>query len=206
VTVRRWKNAWWLFINHKGQRRAKRVGDRKAAELAAIKIRARLALGEPLLTEAAPPRALTFKEAAQRWLAAHFQSQQIRLATYDEYSRALRLHVYPRFGAKAVTEVSRADVRDLVVELMSRGKSRSLARNALAPIRQTFNQLIDDGVLTTNPAMRMGRYLKERTDRRARIDFLTPAEERRLLEAALKEFPQHYCLLLCAVRTGLRIG
>jgi hypothetical protein len=44
------------------------------------------------------------------------------------------------------TEVTRADVRDLVVEITALGKSRSVARNLLAPVRQTFNQLIDDGL------------------------------------------------------------
>jgi integrase len=37
---------YWLFINHHGRRKAKRVGDKKAAELAATKIRAKLAEGD----------------------------------------------------------------------------------------------------------------------------------------------------------------
>jgi integrase len=32
---------WWLFIDHGGKRKAKCVGDKKAAELAATKIRAK---------------------------------------------------------------------------------------------------------------------------------------------------------------------
>ena len=40
---------WWVFINHQGRRKAKRVGvgrsGKKAAELAALKISARLAGG-----------------------------------------------------------------------------------------------------------------------------------------------------------------
>ena len=51
VKVRAWKKAWWLFIDHEGQRKAKRVGigkpGKKAAELAATKIAARLAEGAP---------------------------------------------------------------------------------------------------------------------------------------------------------------
>ena len=41
---------WWVFINHQGRRKAKRVGvgrsGKKAAELAALKISARLAGGD----------------------------------------------------------------------------------------------------------------------------------------------------------------
>jgi integrase len=112
----------------------------------------------------------------------------------------------PRFGDKPVTAISRADVRDLLVDLMAKGKSRGLARNLLAPVRQTFNQLIDDGVLASNPASRMGPYLKPRTDPRGEIAFLLPDEEEVLLAAALKHAPRYYPLLLCALRTGLRVG
>ena len=52
----------------------------------------------------------------------------------------------------------------------------------------------------------MGRYLKDKKDRRAGLDLFTPQEEEVLLTATLKHVPRHYCLLLCALRTGLRIG
>ena len=49
VTVREKNGAWWLFINHEGRRKSKRVGPgaegRKAAKLAAGKIQARLPWG-----------------------------------------------------------------------------------------------------------------------------------------------------------------
>jgi site-specific recombinase XerC len=66
--------------------------------------------------------------------------------------------VYPRFGAKLVTEVTRADVRALVVDLLTQGRSRSLLRNVVAPVRQLFNHLIEDGLDKPNPAARIGRY------------------------------------------------
>jgi integrase len=51
VKVRERNGAWWLFIDHKGKRKAKRVGvgreGARAAKAAAEKIQARLALGEP---------------------------------------------------------------------------------------------------------------------------------------------------------------
>ena len=50
VKVKEWKGAWWLFINHNGRRKAKRVGvgdgGKKAARHAAVQTQARLALGE----------------------------------------------------------------------------------------------------------------------------------------------------------------
>lgn len=52
VKVRNWKGAWWIFANHQGRRKAKRVGEGKAGKEAAMaaakKLQAKLALGEPL--------------------------------------------------------------------------------------------------------------------------------------------------------------
>ncbi len=47
VKVKQHKGAWWIFINHKGKRKAKRIGSSKrAAEIAAEKIQAKIALGQ----------------------------------------------------------------------------------------------------------------------------------------------------------------
>jgi len=81
-----------------------------------------------------------------------------------------------------------------------------LVRNVVAPLRQTFNQLIEDEVVAANPAARIGRYLKERGDPRFRIDPLVPYEEAVLLETVRTHYPRHYALILSAVRTGLRLG
>ena len=59
VKVRERDGAWWLFIDHNGKRKAKRVGEgkqgKKAAELAATKIAARLAEGGPIALEPPTP-------------------------------------------------------------------------------------------------------------------------------------------------------
>ncbi len=69
VKVKAWKGAWWIFINHQGQRKAKRIGTgpsgKKAADLAALKLQARLVEGDlSPLQESPPPRVVTFEEYA----------------------------------------------------------------------------------------------------------------------------------------------
>src|SRR3989442_1787441 len=58
VEVKHWKSAYWLFINHNGKRKARRVGagpaGQRAANVAAIKIQARLAEGDTGLFEESP--------------------------------------------------------------------------------------------------------------------------------------------------------
>jgi integrase len=208
VKVRQRDGAWWLYIDHKGKRKAKRVGTgregKRGARAAAEKIQARLALGEELILDAAP--VLTFEQAARRWFAAYAQLGQLRVSTQALYLSALEHYALPRFGTKSVTSVTREDIRSLIADLLARGRSRSLVRNVVAPIRQRFNQLVEDGAGTVNPAARIGRFLKDAGDPRSRIEPFTVEEEASFLHAAEQHAPRHYPMLLCALRTGLRFG
>jgi integrase len=54
VTIRekiKGSGEWWVFINHKGRRKSKQVGSKKAAEKVQEIIAARLKLGQPIEDE-----------------------------------------------------------------------------------------------------------------------------------------------------------
>src|SRR5262245_28709455 len=105
---------WWLFINHKGLRKAKRVGTgkpgKKAAELAATQIAAKLASGDQSALDDARPRAVTFQEYAEGWLKTH-ANQLCKFSTARIYEANLRRHVFPLLGSKPLATVNRADCR-----------------------------------------------------------------------------------------------
>jgi integrase len=44
--VRQKNGKWWVFIDHKGKRKAKCVGDKRAAERLKAKLDAKIALGD----------------------------------------------------------------------------------------------------------------------------------------------------------------
>ena len=94
VKVKERSGAWWLFINHKGRRKAKKVGDKKAAELAAVQIRARLALGDTGIVEHDAKKVMTVQEAAEAWLATYGELGQLRKSTRALYSRNLKAYVF----------------------------------------------------------------------------------------------------------------
>jgi len=215
VTVRQKGKQWYVFITHQGRRKAKAVGDKKAAEVVASKLRAKLALGE--FQVEAPERPPTFREYAERWLESYAKIH-CRPSTYDGYRRLLQRFAFPRFGGRPLSEVSREDVKGIVAEMGTAGLSKGSIKLALAPVRELFNHAIDDGAKLTNPAARMGRFLKDKADSRLKITPLTGKEIHRLLEAAgdydqaraedrVREvWPSVYVFLLCAVRTRLRLG
>jgi hypothetical protein len=66
VQVKAWKGAWWIFINHNGQRKAKQVGKGKEGQRAAMdaaeKLQARLVLGDLSLLEGTKPQEITVWE------------------------------------------------------------------------------------------------------------------------------------------------
>ena len=64
VTVRQKGKRWYVFITHQGQRKAKAVGDRRAAERVASKLRAKFALGDFQIKETQRPP--TFQAFAER--------------------------------------------------------------------------------------------------------------------------------------------
>ena len=67
VRVRHYRGAWWVFISHHGRRKAKKVGDRVAAESVARAIRERLARADLHLPVSATE---TFHTYTAAWLKA----------------------------------------------------------------------------------------------------------------------------------------
>jgi hypothetical protein len=67
VKVRLWKGGWWIFINHRGRRRAKKAGDRDTALRVAKELRERLGRAD-LHLPTAEADAVTFKQYSETWL------------------------------------------------------------------------------------------------------------------------------------------
>jgi integrase len=102
--------------------------------------------------------------------------------------------------------VTREDIKAIVAAMVRKGLSKSTIANTMAPVREMFNHAIDDGVLVANPPARLGRFLRLTKDRRADVNPLTGEEVSRLLTAAQQHASWYYPVLLCAVRTGMRMG
>ena len=66
----------------------------------------------------------------------------------------MRVHLYPAFGSKRFSKITRKMVRELVAEKKTTSLSQSSIRNILAPLRGMYNQAIDDEDVHRNPAAR----------------------------------------------------
>lgn len=205
VKVREYKpGAWWLLIDHKGQRKAKKIGSKKAAIEAAAKIEAAIAAKTLNLPSAVDRPAITFGEYAETWMAGHVH-MNLKESTSQAYRVLLDKHIFPTFKKKPLTEITRNEIKTLCYKKAESGLVGRSVHYIARTMSAIFNQAIEDGLISSNPAARPGRYVKLE-DRRGKFGFLTPAEGRIFLERAKELTPKFYPIFLTALRTGMRQG
>jgi integrase len=208
VKIRERKGKWWVFIDHNGKRKAKCVGEKRAAQHVAETIAAKLKLGEFDLADPNDEKpAHAFDAYFRNWLETYVRAH-CKDSTYAGYETAFRLYLKPRFGQKDISGVTRDDVKQLAYGMLAQGKSRSYVKATLAPLSEMFNHAIEDGHFTVvNPALRVLRRNRvEDGARREKADYLTREEVTQLLATCREHFPVWEPFVLCLVRTGVRIG
>lgn len=203
VKVKHHKGAWWVFIDHKGKRKAKRIGNsKKAAEQVAEKIQAKIALGQFEIKDEQQRR--PFDVYFRNWLETYVKAH-CKERTYDLYAAAFRLYLLPAFGQKDITAITREEVKKLAYGMLAQGKSRSTVNNVLAPMQGMFSQALEDGHTDRNPCFRiLKKSRKEESEGKA--SFLTREEFGVLLRTCREEFSAYYPFISLLARTGLRMG
>ena len=211
VRVRFWKGAWWVFITYRGARKAKRVGDRRAAEIVASQLRARLQLGDLSMLEAEPDARAThpeptLQEYAERWLAAY--APNIKPRTADLYRALNERHIFPALGMIRLGTLTREQVRQFFADKVAGGMKRVTALKVVALVREILNHAIEDALIVTNPAARPGRFYRGRTEEEAtpRLAPVTAQEVGLLLATCQRWYPEALDLITMAVWTGMRQG
>lgn len=121
VKVRFYRGAWWIFIDHQGRRKAKKIGDRETALRIAQTLRARLARAElHLPVDATSP---TLRTYVGSWMAT--AATNLKASTIGFYQGHLNQHILPALGDRLVSDLRRADCRDFVT--LCRGKGLKVA-------------------------------------------------------------------------------
>ncbi len=151
VTIRFWKRAWWGFVNHRGRRRAKRVGDRQTATKVARALREEFAR-DALRLSAASADSPTLMAYAEEWLET--AAQTLKASTVAFYHGHLTTHVFPMLGTRVVTSIDRQDCRALVVRCRAH-RLMATTRGILRSLSTVLTQAVEGGLLPANPAHRM---------------------------------------------------
>ena len=205
VNVRERNGAWWIFINHHGQRKARRIGagasGKKAAQQVAQQIQARLALGQTAIDS--PSAGVTLETYAEMFLQRIRQTR--KASTHEGYQQTLTHNIKPILGKLELQAVTREKVKALAMTCLEKGQSPKTVQNIVRCLSSLFSHAVEDNLVAVNPALKPGKFLPKISKRR-KIDPLTREEVATLLDTAKMRLPRYYPLFLCAARTGLRMG
>ena len=120
---------WYVYINHRGRRKAKRIGaDKSLAKRVARNIEAQILLGD-LDIETFNHKSPTFKAYAEMWLLLPNERSP---RTNQTYSQQLRKHALPHLGNREISSLRRKDVK-----LMFDTLSASMRQNSLNNLSTT---------------------------------------------------------------------
>src|SRR5215469_12224734 len=207
VTVRKKQGKWFVFINQNGQRKAKCVGENRAAAIQVKRVlEAKLALGEVGVFDHTDQKPMpNFGDYADAWLKDHARLA-CKPSPMDGYESVLRQHLRPYFGSRRLDSIKRNDVKTLINDLVTKGLTRSTVRNAVSILRGIFNYAIEDGLFESNPAANLGRFTRNAKTSEVKGVALTIEEVEKFLNAAKHICPGYHPLFFVAVRAGLRRG
>ena len=195
---------WWVFIDHQGDRKAKKIGrDKRLAVDVAKKIEAKLILGEMNLDKP-DNKAPKFVEYATTWIDVTVPAT-CKPSTVSSYKGLLDNHILSLFGPKPVNEINRLMVKNFLMGKYKSGHASSTVGHMKSAISGVLNLAVDDEVIPANPTHRIGKvfrvkHIKDNTNPLDRDELSI------LLETFAVHFPNHYPLALLLARTGMRLG
>ena len=142
---------WWVFIAHNNKRTSRMIGDKKAAEDVASKIRAKLELGEFDFEreKKEEPKVPPFKEYADSWITT-IAPATCRESTVVSYDVLLRLHILPVFGTLRLNEINRGKLKDFFAGKILEGYAKSSVVHMKNAISGILTKAVDDEVIPTN--------------------------------------------------------
>ena len=153
VKVREKDGAWWVFINHQHRRKAKRIGigkeGKSAANRAAAKIQAKLALGDVGILDDQTPQAIpTFEAVALEW--ERLTTPNWKRGTQISYGNALRHRLVPIFGSLPITKVTASQVEDFWATARGEGLSKTYLTTFRVILRGVCRRAVSLGLLSTS--------------------------------------------------------
>ncbi|MBI2373841.1 MAG: site-specific integrase [Deltaproteobacteria bacterium] len=150
---------------------------------------------------------MRFAAFAEQWATTN--AARLATSTRERYTRSICLAV-THLGDQFVDSLTPSDVRRYI-DAIAPGKSPATVNGHLRVLRTVLEPLVEDEILTRNPARKV-RGLPEKRTRGKRGTALSPSELRRFIEAA-KELeaegviaPDIVRMILALAWTGMRRG
>ena len=150
---------WSVLYRHRGRLRRLTLGTADALGLADARDRAREVLtaaragADPAAEKQQARRAETIEDLVKDYLEKY---AKLRKRSWREDQRMLQNNVLPTWRPRAIVDIRRRDVRELVEAIAQRG-APVMANRVLACVRKMFSFAVDRELVEHNPAARLGR-------------------------------------------------
>jgi len=189
---------YYVYISHRGQRKAKKVGDKSLAKKVAKSIEAKLVLGD-LDMEKFNSKSPTFKKYAEMWCQLPHERAD---RTQGHYVSNVRKHIYPALGNRDISKIRRKDIKALFDNLNASMRQNSLQMVRI-PLNMIFKHALESEIIEVNPVtdITLSKTAKVKItplDAQGQVDLLEQAQVYR--------DGMFYPHLLTLLRTGLRSG
>ncbi|ADK85091.1 integrase family protein [Desulfarculus baarsii DSM 2075] len=196
---------WWVFVNEDGHRTSRKVGSKRLALEVAEKIKAKLVLRKCGLVAPEKVKLPLFRDYAQIWLEGFIKHTR-RPATYERYRDVLKKYVTPKLGSLPLDQISRGQVRDLLLGIYSKGLSKASVCIVRDTISGVMGFAVDEELIPSNPVIGITKRLNLGRDDGNTVEPMTHEEVALFLETCAKHYPERYPFFLTAFRTGMRLG
>jgi len=175
-------NVWWVFINHKGWRKAKKCGPKKLADKVRDVIEANIKLGNPPMGEEEKP-VMTLAQYYRTFKNNYLDTAVVK-QTRLGYENSFKNHLLPFLGKFPIDGIPRIKVKELVSRLVKKGYTKGTIAVTITNLGAVINHAIEDELAEKNPALRLSRYYST-ASKKYDVEPLSESEVIALPEAAL---------------------
>jgi integrase len=144
------------------------------------------------------PDDLIFSEFADKWLH-EYAAANVKARTLEHYESAIRVHLKPVFGESRLKDICPEHVDTFKAAKLREGKAPATINKLLVVLGAIMKRAVIWRYIGENPVQYVSRVKLNHRE----MDYLTPEEILRLLEAAS---PEYRPLFATAVLTGAREG
>jgi integrase len=191
------KPTYWISVWEDGRQSWQKAGDTGKDRRQALRELARVQTRQDEGSWMAPKR-IAFEKWADEWLA----SLECKASTKKSYVATLNV-AKPRWGRRELRKIGVSDIRCLLADLRSAGRSSATRARHLRCLHALFEAGIASNYCARNPVAMLTKSEKPRPTRREAAYF-TDAELSQLLQATPEGLWRTFLAVL--VRTGTRLG
>ena len=111
----------------------------------------------------------------------------------------------PEFGKMHLNDLDYARIKRWVIR-KSATYSKDSVRLMIAVLRSMLQEAVNEGILQTNPVVKLGKFYRKARKLKSKIDPFTLEELHQVEEKCRERFPEYYGFILCMARKDMRIG